>query len=192
MREAAGVVFVYLIAFAMAPGSAFGQTIRVKESIAGTNLSLDVDINGDGEAEGQLGLCYGKGTFGEYHCKTYGETFLEAIGPGEPCEPGWLYAVMREFDPQTGAQAAFGHIQEFKNGDLLYWVIDWSKTSYYCIDMENPGQMTLKGYLKYDGGTGRFENATGTVEWNFDIDTRIPHYLWGVEGRVEGLLTLQD
>ena len=100
--------------------------------------------------------------------------------------------MMRQSDPLTGAPAAFGHVQEFKNGDLLYWVVDWSKTSYYCIDTEPTGKMTHKGFLKYDGGTGRFENATGTVEWDFEIDTRIPHYLWGVVGDVQGLLTLED
>ena len=180
------------VALLVTPAVVFSQTINVKESISGTNLRIGTDLNGDGRGSATLGMCYGKGTLGQYTCKTYGETFVVPIGLGDPCDPGWLYAELREVEPGTGNPSVFGHVQEFKTGELLYWVPDWSKTSYYCFDTAPTGKLTLKQYLKYDGGTGRFRNASGTIEWNFEVDTRIDNYMWGVEGSVQGILNLDN
>ena len=192
MRKEVGMIFLIVSILVITQGSSLGETIKVKESISGTVLRTNVDLNGDGQEDGTLGMCFGKGTLGHYTCKTYGESVVIPIGLGEPCDPAWLYAEVQEIDPVNGTSTVWSHIQEFKTGDLLYWAPDWSKTSYYCFDTAPTGKMTFTQYMTYDGGTGRFENASGTVMWFFEIDTRIHGSMWGVEGSVEGTLILED
>lgn len=51
------------------------------------------------------------------------------------------------------------------NGDMLHWIIDGS------VDMINH---TVSGRAIFDGGTGRFKNATGYFDLNGHVDPENP------------------
>jgi hypothetical protein len=70
----------------------------------------------------------------------------------DPDNPGFLIW------PQIGDWCA-------ANGDLLHWTIETHM---------DPVNLTVYGTAKFDGGTGRFKNATGYFDLNGHVDPENP------------------
>jgi hypothetical protein len=106
-----------------------------------------------GVSEGVIGMCGGKGTFGRHSCNTFVRSqmvgFDTELCPGLP-EYRW---------------DVYSHIQRFRNGDLLYQQLKPGGANYMCADPFVENKFWGRISTEFVGGTGRFESATGEVEW---------------------------
>ena len=120
-------------------------------TVTGSNHGLGTD---GGVDEGNMGICAGKGTFGQHTCNT----FFTAGPHPEPSAPE-CYAQLTDFT----------HVQRFATGDMLYSRIPEVPLgeNYICFSADGwIGTVTVEFF----GGTGRFEGATGWATWEFDGD----------------------
>ena len=115
-----------------------------------TLLGRDMET---GVSEGVIGICGGKGTFGNHTCNTFVRSqmvgFDTELCPGLP-EYRW---------------DVYSHIQRFPNGDLLYQRLKPGGSNYMCADPFVENRFWGMISTEIVGGTGRFESATGEVQW---------------------------
>ncbi|MGW8180439.1 MAG: hypothetical protein ACWGQW_17015 [bacterium] len=141
-----GAVLVLLVTMGLAQK---GKPIHW--TVTGSNhfLGSDGDID-----EGNMGICGGKGTFGQHTCNTF---FTAGPHPSPPA-------------PDCYAQlTTFTHVQRFTTGDMLYSRIPDVPLgdNYICFSADGwTGTVTVEFF----GGTGRFEGASGSATWVFDGD----------------------
>jgi len=163
-----GIVFLSFVTIGIAQK---GQPVHW----AVTGSTHDLGMNGDID-EGSMGICAGKGTFGEHTCNTM------FTGQPHPAPPA----------PNCYAQLAmFTHIQRFRNGDLLYSRIPSGEPlgdNYLCFNgLEYSGTVTVE----FVGGTGRFEGASGWATWVFEGEFLEENYASGIN-EVNGMIYLNE
>ncbi len=187
MRNTISLLLGIAVVFSMAVGAAEAQgKIKVKETIAGSVVPLFADLDGDGN-EGDLGLCAGKGTLGVYTCTTVTDFDRGGAQLDTANCPG---ALVVELPVAPGGS----HVQMFRNGDLLYWVQDDSVVNYACLDLVT-NSWTMINHYSYAGGTGRFEDATGSATMELtgqalSVDYAGNNVQHGTSGTVTGTIYL--
>lgn len=195
---AVAVIASLLIAFTMVNA----DSIDVNQSFSGTCIRTAYDINEAPPPEDRgatLCMLQGKGTLGFFSGKVYFDivTFPPTIvDPDNLCggKVLWEIDTSNLNDPLTDPPNTFeGFIQEFKNGDLLYWAVDTSllHPDYYCFDPFT-NTLTRTTDFNYDGGTGRFAGATGDLMWHVVIETRVSNFMYAIHGTIEGMLELEE
>jgi len=145
-----GTVLVLFVAMGLAQD---GKPVHW--TVTGSTHLLGVD-SGLGFEEGAMGICGGKGTFGDHTCNTKIQTGpITTTPPASNC---------------VGELTMFTHVQRFPNGDLLYSRLpdgDPLGPNYVCSGgFKYWGTVTLE----FVGGIGKFEGASGWVTWEFEGD----------------------
>ena len=203
MRKVTTIVFAVVVAMLLAFTTADAESIKVKQSFSGTAIRTGYDMNEDPAVDrgATFAMWYGKGTLGPFTGKFYFDivTFTATGTPDDPdnlCGGAYLCEIDTNNlnDPLTAPPNTFeAHIQEFKNGDLLYWAVDTSlpHPDYFCFDPFTY-KLTRTTYFNYDGGTGRFAGAKGDLMWHLTIETRVADFMYGIHGIIEGMLELDD
>jgi len=144
-------------------------------NVGGTGkITLGMELDG---TLADLGICAGDSSLlvykrfgpwsypvpdsGKFTCTTIGwMTRTEWAPSAENC-PGGLESIV-----ETNIQ---NHIIRFADGDLMYWVPDEEDESYLCFYPEE-GMLTITGYWKVIGGSGRFLGVTGEATWTAQVD----------------------
>jgi hypothetical protein len=138
-------------------------------TVTGSNHGLGSDGDVD---EGNMGICAGKGTFGQHSCNTF---FTAGPHPEPTLDcPAQL--------------TAFTHVQRFATGDMLYSRIPSVPLgeNYICFTADGwTGTVTVEFF----GGTGRFEGASGWATWEFDGDF-LGNDFGAAINKVEGMIYL--
>ena len=95
----------------------------------------------------------------QFSCRTITQLADEPLGMDTANCPGAV-----EF-----AITSYSHVQRFKDGkgSLLFSQMDPTGSNFVCF---TPGSNTFTAFMTttYEGGTGRFQGASGTASWEFD------------------------
>jgi hypothetical protein len=147
------LIVATLVAFGIA-GSASAtenkKELKYNGEFSGSVVSTEIDVNGDG-LRAVLFLVIGKTTLG----RTDVQTLLEFVptGPGICANgnPGLLLTAIH----------GTGTIRfEQRDGDLI--LVKAGETN-ACVD-PSTGQQFVSAQLNFVGGTGRFEQASGSIQ----------------------------
>ena len=133
-------------------GQAEAKEIKWKASASGTFVNTEVDTNGDGGKAG-LSTFSGKGSLGSFTA----QALQEFVFTGECVSPDGNAGVQLEVLP--GGPQTFS-VRFDSTGDLLHGTVISQTT---CIDLTT-GIQSFTSTSVLDGGTGRFEGASGGGE----------------------------
>jgi len=155
---------------------------QFKMTLSGWNVATEIDTNKDG-ARADSGTTEGEGTFGKFTSSIQSETDPVPLGKLGSCAADSL-----EFK-----YAAYTTVIRFQNGDLLFGRLDPKSPSTTCFNNVNfTGTYTINQVIQ--GGTGRFEGATGRSTSTGEFislagdDVRITHLAF--KGSLEGEIFL--
>ena len=139
-------------------GSLGAQAADLNYSVSGSSVAhMEADLNLDGSA-GFLSKLAGKSNFGKLTVVSTGDLDL------------WDQSSFCNINPDTGFPEsvnvtffASNHVLRMDKGDLLYLSLSNSPPSTLCFNFIDNVSSTFEVYLYAIGGTGRFNNASGTV-----------------------------
>jgi hypothetical protein len=139
-------------------GSLGAQAADLKYSVSGSSVAhMEADFDLDGSA-GFLSNLAGKSNFGK----------LTVVSTGDLAP--WDQSSFCNINPDTGFPGsinltflASNHVLRMDKGDLLYLSLSNSPPSTFCFNFIYKVSNTFEVYLYATGGSGRFNNASGTV-----------------------------
>jgi len=140
----------------------------LRERISGNFIDTSVDTNNDGVA-GSIWIGQARGSGSPAY-----EGVLEVdFGPTGRCETGEVEATL----------AAYSIVRRYANGDQL---VSRLVEAFVCLDPAT-GAGTVDVTAEFVGGTGRYEDATGTYTAALTIQRLIPDGTGGIaHGLFEG------
>ena len=139
-------VFMIVVVFSFSITAIQAEEIMFKEQVSGRVVSNPIDINSDG-IPASTGIYEGKSTKGAVTVHAFNETSI-VVSPSH-CPPGTVELLM---DARN--------IRRFANGDMLF--TQSTEHSFVCADLTT-GKFSFESKLNFIGGTGKYENATGTL-----------------------------
>jgi hypothetical protein len=188
-----------LVGTAMVNNLEAQKVIEVRETLSGTVHRSSINPGGEPDGDSGLGICEGSGNnykrvfrnfrimgSNQFSCRTITQLADEPVGVDTPNCPGAVEV------PIT----SYSHVQRFKDGEgsLLFSQMDPSGPNFVCM---SPGSNTFKAVMTstYEGGTGRFEGASGTASWEFDNTVLLTDpsggiLMFGSQGTTVGTLLL--
>ena len=179
IRRTLTVCAISILAMPLLPAASLADEVPLKIKWAGSFRDTPWDFVGPDGLYADVIDAQGHGSFGPSLIHILTE-FMDATPPPEHefCTQPWnRYLVI-----------AHSHgVTTFKNGDQLLFYIN-PGDGWMCLDFsDNSYTGHTSGY--YDGGTGRFENASGTFETPFD-GTNMTAIKFGIGfGSIYGLIT---
>ena len=139
-------VITIVVIFSFPATAIQAEGILFKEQVSGRIVSNPIDINSDG-LPASTGIYEGKSTKGAVTVHAFNETSL-VVSPSH-CAPGTVELLL---DARN--------IRRFANGDMLF--TQSTEHSFVCADLTT-GKFSFESKLNFIGGTGKYENATGTL-----------------------------
>lgn len=122
---------------------------KYKSEASGSFTASIIDTNGDG-IPGVTGILEGQSTFGSLTIHFFSEFDLNAAAPSVNCPEGYLEVPI----------VASNTIHRHRNGDLLLLE---TTSEILCGDLVS-GEFFWDETLAVIGGSGKFTDATGTLE----------------------------
>ena len=142
-------------------GAAATTDKQLNESISGDFVDTAIDTNGDGVAAAHfVGVAKGSGS------PSYQGLQEIQFTPTGLCEAGEVEGVI----------VAYSMVRRYSNGDLLFSeLVDGS----LCLDPA-AGKATVTINAAINGGTGRFEGATGSYVIEYEVTALLPDPTGGI------------
>jgi hypothetical protein len=175
------------------------KVIEIRETLSGTVHRSTINPGGEPDGHSGLGICEGSGNnykrvfrnypimgTNQFSCRTITQLADEPVGVDTPNCSGVVEVAI----------TSYSHVQRFKDGAglLLFSQMDPTGPNFVCM---TPGSNTFKAVMTstYEGGTGRFEGASGTASWDFDntvllTDPTGSILMFGSQGTTVGTLLL--
>lgn len=142
-------------------GTAATTEKNLKERISGDFVDTAIDTNGDGVAAAHfVGVVKGS------EAPSYQGLQEIQFAPTGLCQAGEVEGVI----------AAYSMVRRYSNGDLLFsTLVDGS----FCLD-PGAGKAIVTVNAAINGGTGRFEGATGSYVIEYEVTALLPDPTGGI------------